>query len=164
MLPFTLLTHTNMNKLDELLASEIEIFYKSKIPASARVQIKHSADAFKVFYDHWNKETIEHHEEFKILLLNNKNAVLGIADISKGGLNGTIVDPRIVLQTALKAHASGMILAHNHPSSNPVPSESDVAITKKLAEAGKVMDIQVLDHIILCGDGSYYSLMDECRM
>ena len=153
-----------MNKQEELLASEVEIIYKSKIPASKRVQIRHSADPFKVLWEHWNKDTIEHHEEFKILLLNNKNAVLGIADISKGGVNGTTVDPRIVLQTALKAHSSGIILCHNHPSSNPTPSEADVAITKKLAEAGKVMDIQVLDHIILCGDGTYYSLMDECRM
>ncbi|HPS40072.1 MAG TPA: JAB domain-containing protein [Candidatus Cloacimonadota bacterium] len=156
--------YKNMNKPDELLASEVEIIYKSKVPASKRVQINHSADAFKVLWEHWDKDTIEHHEEFKILLLNNKNAVLGIADISKGGVNGTIVDPRIVLQTALKAHSSGLILAHNHPSSNPTPSEADVNITKKLAEAGKVMDIQVLDHIILCGDGTYYSLMDECRM
>jgi len=153
-----------MNKQEELLASEVEIIYKSKIPASKRVQIRHSADAFKVLWEHWNKDTIEHHEEFKILLLNNKNAVLGIADISKGGVNGTIVDPRIVLQIALKAHSSGLILCHNHPSSNPVPSESDVAVTKKLAEAGKVMDINVLDHIILTSDQSYYSLMDECRM
>ena len=153
-----------MNKQEELLASEVEIIYKSKIPVSKRVQIHHSADAFKVLWEHWNKDTIEHHEEFKILLLNNKNAVLGIADISKGGITGTIIDPRIVMQTALKAHAIGIILSHNHPSSNPTPSEADVNITKKLAEAGKVMDIQVLDHIILCGDGTYYSLMDECRM
>lgn len=153
-----------MVKQEELLASEVEIVYRTKIPASKRAQIRHSADAFKLLWEHWNKDTIEHHEEFKVLLLNNKNAVLGIADISKGGVNGTIVDPRIVLQTALKAHASGIILTHNHPSSNPTPSEADVAITKKLAEAGKVMDIQVLDHLIICGDGTYYSLMDECRM
>lgn len=145
------------------MASEVEIVYRTKIPASQRVQIHHSSDAFKVLWEHWNKDTIEHHEEFKILLLNNKNAVLGIADISKGGVNGTIVDPRIVLQTALKAHSSGLILAHNHPSSNPTPSEADVAITKKLAEAGKLMEIQVLDHLIICGDGTYYSLIEEGR-
>jgi len=153
-----------MNKQDELLASEIEIFYKSKIPASARVQIKHSADAFKVFYDHWNKETIEHHEEFKIMLLNNKNVVLGIAEISKGGITSTIIDPRIVFQLALKAHATGIILAHNHPSSNPTPSEADVTITKKLIDAGIVLEVKVLDHLIISADGTYYSLMDECRM
>ena len=152
-----------MDKQEELLASEVEIIYKSKIPASKRVQIRHSVDAFKVLWEHWNKDTIEHHEEFKILLLNNKNAVLGIADISKGGVTATIIDARIVMQTALKAHATGIILAHNHPSSNPTPSESDVAITKKLSEAGKLMDIQVLDHLILTADGTFYSLVEEGR-
>jgi DNA repair protein RadC len=98
------------------------------------------------------------------MLLNQKNAVLGIAEISTGGITSTIIDPRVVLQHALKSHAVGLILAHNHPSSNPTPSEADVAITKKLADAGRMMDISVLDHIILCGDGTYYSLMDECRM
>ena len=98
------------------------------------------------------------------MLLNNKNMVLGIADVSKGGITSTIIDPRIVFQYALKAHATSIVLAHCHPSSNPTPSEADVAITKKLAEAGKVMDIHVLDHIILCGNNTYYSLMDECRM
>ena len=151
-------------KQEELKASEVEIIYKCRTPASERVQIKHSADAFRLLWNYWNKDTIEHHEEFKIVLLNNKNAVLGIADISKGGVNATIIDVRIVLQTALKAHATGIILAHNHPSSNPIPSESDVAITKKLSEAGKLMDIQVLDHLVICGDGTYYSLGDECRM
>jgi len=149
---------------EELLASEIEIVYKSKIPAGKRVQIRHSADAVKLFWENWDHSKIQYCEQFKIMLLNQKNCVLGIADISTGGITSTIIDPRIVLQHALKSHSVGLILAHNHPSCNPTPSESDVAITKKLAEAGKVMDIQVLDHLIICGDGTYYSLMDECRM
>lgn len=154
-----------MNKEEtELQASEVEIIYKSKIPASKRVQIHHSGDAFKVFWEHWNKDTIEHHEEFKIMLLNNKNMVLGIADISKGGITATIIDSRIVFQYALKAHATGIILAHNHPSSNPTPSESDVLITKKLTEAGNVMEVKVLDHLVICGNNSYYSLADEGRL
>lgn len=161
--PFNFINTYNM-KQEELQASEVEIIYRSKIPASKRIQIRHSVDAFKVFWEHWDKETIEHHEEFKIMLLNNKNMVLGIADISKGGITSTIIDPRIVFQYALKAHATAIILGHCHPSSNPTPSEADVAITKKLAEAGIMLDIQILDHIILCGDNSYYSLMDECRM
>jgi DNA repair protein RadC len=149
---------------EELLASEVEIIYKSKIPASKRIQIRSSADAFKLFWEHWNLNKIQYLEQFKIMLLNQKNCVLGIADISTGGITSTIIDPRIVLQHALKCHSVALILAHNHPSSNPTPSESDVAVTKKLAEAGKVMDIQVLDHIILCGDGTYYSLGDEGRL
>jgi DNA repair protein RadC len=152
------------NEEPELQAAEIEIFYRSKVAAKDRVQIRHSADAFKLFWEHWDKNKIQYAEQFKIMLLNQKNAVLGIAEISTGGITSTIIDPRVVLQHALKSHAVGLILAHNHPSSNPTPSEADVAITKKLADAGRMMDISVLDHIILCGDGTYYSLMDECRM
>jgi DNA repair protein RadC len=161
--PFHLKPITNM-KQEDLQASEVEIIYKSRIPASKRVQIRHSADAFKLFWEHWDKDTIEHHEEFKIMLLNNKNMVLGIADISKGGITSTIIDCRIVYQYALKAHATGIILAHNHPSSNPTPSESDVAITKKLSESGNVIDVKVLDHLVICGNNSYYSLADEGRL
>lgn len=152
------------NEETELQAAEIEIVYRSRVAAKDRIQIRHSADAFKLFWEHWDKDKIEYCEQFKIMLLNQKNCVLGIADISTGGITSTIIDPRIVLQYALKSHAVGLILAHNHPSCNPTPSESDVAITKKLLEAGKLMDIAVLDHLILCGDGTYYSLMDECRM
>ena len=154
-----------MNKQEtELKATEVEIIYKSKIPASKRVQIKNSSDAFSVFWQYWNKDTVEYTESFKILLLNQKNAVLGIAEISKGGITSTIIDSRVVFQHALKAHATGIIVAHNHPSSNPTPSESDVEITKKLIEAGKVLNITVLDHLVICGEGSYYSLGDEGRM
>jgi DNA repair protein RadC len=94
------------------------------------------------------------------MLLNNKNEVLGIAEISVGGITSTIIDGRIVFQYALKAHATAIIIAHNQPSNNPTPSESDVDITKKLIQAGSVLNIQLLDHIILCGDGSYYNLGD----
>ena len=150
-----------MNKQEtELQASEVEIICKSKILASKRVQIKSSIDAFRVFWESWDKKIIEHLEVFKIMLLNNKNEVLGIAEISVGGITSTIIDGRIVFQYALKTHATAIIIAHNHPSNNPTPSESDVDITKKLIQAGSVLNIQLLDHIILCGDGSYYSLGD----
>lgn len=163
--PFNLINNIIMTTHEnELVASEVQLIYRSKIPASKRVQIKTSQDAFKVFWEHWDKNTIEHCEEFKMLLLNHKNTVLGIASISKGGATGTVIDSRIIFQYALKAHATGILVAHNHPSNNPTPSEADVAITKKLIEAGKVMDITVFDHIILCGDGTYYSLGDEGRL
>jgi len=153
-----------MKQETELQASEVQLIYRSRVPTANRVQIKTSQDAFKVFWEHWDKDTIEHHEEFKIMLLNNKNMVLGIADVSKGGITSTIIDPRIVFQYALKAHATGIILAHNHPSSNPTPSEADAAITKKLSEAGNVMDVKVLDHLVICANNSYYSLADEGRL
>lgn len=148
----------------ELQAAEVQLRYKSRIPKSKRIQIKTSADAFKVLWSYWNKDTIEHHEEFKTLLLNNKNEVLGIAEISSGGITSTLIDARIVFQYALKAHATALIVAHCHPSNNPNPSEADIEITKKLVDAGKVLNIQVLDHLILCGDGNYFSFGDEGRI
>ena len=154
-----------MNKQEtELQASEVQLIYRSRIPTANRVQIKTSQDAFNVFWEHWDKDIIEHVEEFKMLLLNNKNTVLGIATISKGGSTGTVIDPRIIFQYGLKSHASAVIFCHNHPSNNPTPSEADVSITKRLQEAGNVLEIKVLDHIILCGDGTYYSLGDEGRL
>jgi len=83
--------------------------------------------------------------------------------VSVGGLTGTIVDVRNILQTALKANACSVILAHNHPSGNPNPSEADIQITRRVNEAAKIMDIQVLDHLILLTEG-YYSFADEGRM
>jgi DNA repair protein RadC len=153
----------NENKT-ELQAAEVQLKYKSRIPKSKRIQIKTSIDAFRMLWEYWDKDVVDHHEQFKALLLNNKNEVLGIADISVGGVTATIIDPRIIFQYALKAHATGIIVAHNHPSSNPIPSESDIEVTKKLIEAGNMLNINVLDHIILCGDGSYYSLGDEGRL
>jgi DNA repair protein RadC len=152
-------THEN-----ELQASEVQLIYKSKISSAKRIQVKTSQDAFKVFWEYWDKDTIEHVEEFKVLLMNNKNVVLGIASISKGGATSTVIDPRIIFQYALRTHSSAIIVAHNHPSSNPTPSEADVKVTKRLIEAGNVLDIKVLDHIVICGDGSYFSFGDEGRM
>jgi DNA repair protein RadC len=148
----------------ESQAAEVQLIYKSRIPASQRVQVKSSIDAFRVLWGYWKKETIEHHEELVALLMNNKNFVLGIAEISKGGVASTIIDPKIVFQYALKCHATGIILCHNHPSSDPTPSENDVLTTKKLIEAGTLLNIQVLDHLVISGDGTYYSLADEGRL
>jgi len=111
--------------------------------------------------DNWNPNTLEHVEEFKILLMNRSNAVLGIMDISKGGISGTVTDVRIILQAAIKANASGIIACHNHPSGNINPSESDTRLIQKIKEAGNLMDIQLLDHLIITTDEGYYSFADN---
>lgn len=92
--------------------------------------------------------------------LNRENRVIGHHVVSKGGLNGTIIDQRILFGIALKVFANAIILCHNHPSGNPTASQSDIAMTKKMVEIGKVHDITVLDHVILTED-SYTSLSDE---
>ena len=139
--------------------AEVRLIYSSKVSASDRPQIRCSEDAMKLFKETWDMETIEFYEECKLMLLNRANKVLGIAQISQGGISGTITDVRIILQYALKANASGIILCHNHPSGNTEPSESDMRITNKLKEAALVHDINLLDHLIINNDG-YYSMAD----
>ena len=100
------------------------------------------------------------HEEFWVLYLNNSNKVIHKAQLSKGGMTGTVVDTRIIFKTALEYNAISLILTHNHPSGKLVASESDKEITRKLQLAGKQMDIMILDHVIIT-ESSYFSFADE---
>ena len=100
------------------------------------------------------------HEEFWILLLNRANEVLRPVQISAGGVSGTVADPRLIFKVGLEYLASGLILAHNHPSGNLTPSQADKDLTRKLKEAGRFLDIPVLDHLIVT-DRTYLSFADE---
>ena len=100
------------------------------------------------------------HEEFWILLLNRANEVLRPVQISAGGVSGTVADPRLIFKVGLEYLASGLILAHNHPSGNLTPSQADKDLTLKLKEAGRFLDIPVLDHLIVT-DRTYLSFADE---
>ena len=100
------------------------------------------------------------HEEFFCIFLNRANKVLKVDQISKGGVSGTVTDVRIIFKNAVLVTASGVIVAHNHPSGNLNPSESDVKITRKIKEAGEILDVQLLDHLII-HDSDYYSFADN---
>ena len=100
------------------------------------------------------------YEEFWILMLNRANKLIGKHQISEGGISGTVVDPKKIFKIALDHHASSIILGHNHPSGVLVPSEADSKITKKLCEAGNLLEIVVLDHLII-GENAFYSFADE---
>lgn len=100
------------------------------------------------------------HEEFWVLYLNNANKVIAKNQLSKGGMTGTVVDVRIIFKSALESGAVAIVLCHNHPSGNLKPSEADKEITKKVKIAGKSLDINVLDHLIVTQNG-YYSFADE---
>ncbi|QSW87387.1 DNA repair protein RadC [Flavobacterium endoglycinae] len=100
------------------------------------------------------------HEEFWVLFLNNSNNVISKAQLSKGGIAGTVVDARLVFKLALEYFATGVILCHNHPSGSLIPSEADKQVTKKLKVAGESLDVKVLDHLIISG-AKYYSFVDE---
>lgn len=100
------------------------------------------------------------HEEFWIVYLNNSNKVIHKNQLSKGGITGTLVDVRLVMKTAIEVGATGIILAHNHPSGTLKPSEADKQITKKLKTAAESLDIKVLDHLIIT-EKAYFSFADE---
>ncbi|MDI3321402.1 JAB domain-containing protein [Pinibacter soli] len=140
--------------------SELEIIYKPKIRASERPQIKASNDAYKLFLASWDMGKIELLEQFKVMALNNANRVLGICEISSGTISATIVDPKLVFGLLLKAGASSAIISHCHPSGNLKPSNSDVQMTHKICEGGKLLDIKILDHLIITPE-SYYSFADD---
>jgi len=112
-------------------------------------------------YNYMRRHLVDlNHEEFWIVLLGRSSKILGKELISKGGLAGTVADPKIIFHTALQHQASGIILVHNHPSGNLKPSHQDVNLTKNLVAAGKMLDIQIFDHLIIT-DSGYYSFGDE---
>jgi DNA repair protein RadC len=100
------------------------------------------------------------HEEFWVILLNRANRMIRKKRISEGGVSGTVADPKIIFKLAVDELASGIIVAHNHPSGNLKPSESDINLTRKIKEAGKVLEITLLDHLIVAHD-RYFSFADE---
>ena len=143
--------------------AEVELIYKSKVKASNRPKITTAKDAYEVLIKAWDENKIEFVEQFKVLFLNRSNKVLGIYEVSSGGISGTVADPRVIFAAALKANCSSIMLSHNHPSGNPEPSREDIVVTKQLVEAGKLMGIPVHDHLILAGRG-YTSLAERGLM
>jgi DNA repair protein RadC len=140
--------------------AEIKISYSHKTLKKFRIKIKNSADAYKSFLQSWDKDLIELQEEFKMLLLNNSNEVLGIHTLSKGSTRGTVVDLKLLFVIALKSNATGIIIAHNHPSGTLKPSSSDLELTKRIKKSGELLDIKLLDHLIITKD-EFYSLSDN---
>ncbi|MEO6176875.1 MAG: JAB domain-containing protein [Flavobacterium circumlabens] len=154
---------TKKEKPDWKIASEIELIYKTKVKASERPHITSSEAAYELAVKNWNPDTIEFFEQFKILLLNQSNRVLGVYEVSSGGISQTFVDLRLLFSAALKANASGLIMIHNHPSGKTIPSNNDKMITKKIKEAGAILNIDVVDHLIISPE-NYYSFADHGKL
>lgn len=140
---------------------EVTIHYEPQIKASQQPKIACSQDIYKLLIERvFDMKTIQHKEFFYVLLINRSGRLIGVHLVSQGGLNGTIADVRIIMQTAILSNASGIILCHNHPSENTKPSNEDDSITKKVKKACNLMEIRLLDHIIVSSEG-YYSYTDE---
>jgi DNA repair protein RadC len=140
--------------------AEVQLVYHNKVKTSDRPTIRTAKDAYQLLLDHWNKDTIELAEEFKVILMNTKSSVLGIYNLSKGGISGTIADSRLVYIAALRAAASSIILAHNHPSGDANPSKTDEAMTQKLKAGAALLDIRLSDHLIVTPE-TYFSFANE---
>ena len=140
--------------------AEIQLSYKSKVKPSLRPKISSSKDAYEILMSHWDESKIDFVEQFKVILLNRVNKVLGIYEVSTGGVSGTVADPKLIFGAAIKANSSGLILSHSHPSGNIQPSQADIALTRKIKDGGRLLEIPVLDHIIVTSEG-YYSFADE---
>lgn len=138
------------------LLNEVCLTYKTKAPITSNTPvISGPEDAFRILKQHWETD-INMVERFKVLLLDTKNRVIGISNFSQGGMNGTVVDSRILFATALQALATAMIIAHNHPSGDVQPSKNDEILTDRLMRVGKDLDLPIIDHLIVSPD-SYYS-------
>ncbi len=141
-----------------MIASALELGRRRKLTeAEEAVRIKSSKDVADIFQPILADLN---HEEFWILFLNRSNKVLSRMKLSQGGISGTVTDVRLIMKEAIECLASGLIVCHNHPSGNFNPSESDTKITQKIKDAGNLLDIQLLDHLIVC-EKDYFSFADN---
>jgi DNA repair protein RadC len=130
---------------------------RNETRATEKQKIVSSLSAYQIFQKHLADLQ---HEEFWVLLLDRANQVVREEHLSKGGISGTVVDIRLICRMAIENNASGVVIGHNHPSGQIIPSEQDRSITRKLRDALKIFDISLLDHLII-GDMRYYSFSDE---
>ena len=149
-----------MNFPEWTRVAEVELIYKTEVKPSQRPKINSVKDCYELLKKLWDENTIEMQEQFKVLLLNRGNKVIGVYEASSGGLTGTVADPRLILAAAIKSLAVSIVLSHNHPSGNLKPSRADEELTQKIKVAASYHDIRVIDHIIITSEG-YYSFADE---
>lgn len=153
----------DMKKQRTPFVSDVELHYRPTDIRKSQACIKQSMDAVPICRSLIPPGEICLKEYFIMLMVNRAHYVVGRSIISIGGMNTTIVDPKIVFMTALGCAASGIVIAHNHPSGGVKPSQQDLQLTKRIAEGAQILDISLLDHIILSGDTPelYHSFADE---
>jgi len=142
------------------IIAAVELGSRRKLNEAIRQKVLSSKSAFEILQP---LMADKNYEEFWILFLNRANVLISYKQISDGGITGTVADIRRIFKLALEENATSILLAHNHPSGNLMPSESDKGLTKRLKEAGEIMDIPIRDHLIITYDG-YFSFADEGLM
>jgi DNA repair protein RadC len=149
--------HTTKPKQASVPIYRVTLVREGRIPCYNH-QIRSSADASTLLHTYLADVDREH---FVVLLLTQKNRVTGVNTVSMGSLTASIVHPREVFKGAILSNAASIICGHNHPSTDCQPSREDRALTQRLVEAGKLLGISVLDHVIIGGEGRYFSFADE---
>jgi len=143
--------------------SEMEIVYRRKKPIAELSIARSSHDMYQILSRNWSMQKINLCEQFKVCLLNRSGRILGICEISSGGISSTVVEPSFIIGLAIISAANSIILSHNHPSGNTQPSDADIDLTKKIKMAAEFFDIKLLDHIIIT-DTAYYSFADSGKL
>lgn len=147
--------------LDSIPQLSLKVVKSKKVKFNDLIKLSSSSECYEVVKILFNQDTFVIQEEFILLLLNRANRLLGFHRLSIGGMTGTVVDPKLVCLAALNTvGCSGVILAHNHPSGNKEPSESDKKITDKIKYGLQFLDINLIDHLILTEE-EYFSFADE---
>lgn len=139
---------------------KISVSFDKVLKKSELIKITSANEAYQIFKRVFNADTFDWCEEVVMLCVNNSSKVVGFYKVSSGGMTGTVIDVRMIFTTALQCLATGIIIAHNHPSGTLQPSEADINITKKLKEAGQFLDIKVMDHLIIT-DENFFSFANE---
>jgi len=152
-----------MNDVTISQVCELTINYSQKIKNSLLPAVHSSSDVYNYVVNNGIIKGINHRESMICLMLSRANKILGYALIGLGGIAGTVCDPRLVFQIALKANAPSIIMCHNHPSGNEKPSEADIKLTQKIKDGAKLLDISLHDHLIVT-DELYYSFADQGMM
>jgi len=150
-----------MEPINKSMVTEITIAYRPRKRALNRPKIITLEDAIDAILCGFNKDTMMLQEQFVVLYLNQTNSVLGVFKASIGGISGTVIDTRIIFSVGLKLLATKMIIAHNHPSGNVEPSIADEELTLRLQQAGEIMEIRLIDHLIFDAFKNYYSFAGE---
>jgi len=149
-------------KVDYFTIPEITVSYKDRVKPSERFVVTTAADVVKIFAVAF-QDCMQHHEEVNVLYLNRGNRVLGISNVAKGGTHSTVVDVKIILQTALKVSASFLIISHNHPSGNLMPSQQDLELTKTVKTGCELVGLKLLDHLIV-NEETHYSFAEANQL
>lgn len=149
---------TSLNRNWQL--AEIELVYRTGIARAVIPKVNSSEISYGIFLSIWDESKIELVEQVKMLLLNRAAKLIGIYELSSGGTSISCVDAKMVFSAALLANASGIILAHNHPSGNVEPSLADRQLTTKLHQAARLLDMELLDHLVISSE-EYFSFADR---